>query len=140
MELIGKYTVGSRILNKKGEPVEGIYVFGKYGLPYICSNLKEKLEPEDSIYVFDDTETAQNYIRYLARRYRYEFRSRAKKMGVNAGEFRFYLIKLADKMFDDVVIGKREAHKIKASNDRDSKYYFHGDYNKVSIQSIELKT
>ena len=139
MELTGKYTVGSSILNKQKEPVEGLYVFGKYGFPFLCSNLKEKIKSEDSIYVFEDAETAQSYIRYLSRRYRYEFRDRAKRMGVPTGEFRFYLIKLTDKMFNDVVIGRTKSHKIKVRDDQDSKYRFHGDYSKVTIQSIELK-
>jgi hypothetical protein len=113
MELTGKYTIGGRVLNKNGSVVEGIYVIGKYGFPYICANLDEKLEKDDRIIVLNDLETAQNYIRYMSRIYRYEFRERAKKLGVNAGEFRYYLVKLTDKRFKNVRIGVKSSEKLR---------------------------
>jgi hypothetical protein len=135
MELTGKYTIGGRVLNKNGSVVEGIYVIGKYGFPYICANLDEKLEKDDRIIVLNDLETAQNYIRYMSRIYRYEFRERAKKLGVNAGEFRYYLVKLTDKRFKNVRIGVKSSEKLR--KDSHKRYQFFGDYEKIRLKSIE---
>jgi hypothetical protein len=135
MELIGKYTIGGRVLNRHGEPVEGVYVIGKYGLPYICANLDDKLEKEDRIIVLNDLDTAQNYIRYMSRLYRYEFRERAKKLGVNAGEFRYYLLKLTDERFKNMRIGAKSSEKLR--KDSHKRYKFYGDYEKIRLQSIE---
>jgi hypothetical protein len=135
MELTGKYTIGGRVLNKNGSVVEGIYVIGKYGFPYICANLDEKLEKDDRIIVLNDLETAQNYIRYMSRIYRYEFRERAKKLGVNAGEFRYYLVKLTDKRFKNVRIGVKSSEKLRKYSHK--RYQFFGDYEKIRLKSIE---
>ena len=137
MELTGKYTIGGRVLNRDGKPVEGIYVIGKYGLPYICTNLEEKLEDHDKIIVFDDLETAQSYIRYMSRLYRYEFRNRAKKLGVQTDEFRYYLIKLTDKRFANMDIAATSTEKMR--KDSHKRYQFLGDYNKIRLQSIRPK-
>lgn len=136
MELVGKYTIGGRVLMQDKRVVDGLYVLGKYGLPYINTNF-DKLEKEDGIIVLDDLETAQNYIRYLSRIYRYEFRHRAKKLNVNPGEFRYYLIKLTDPMFANTKIGERFNKKLQKESS--SKYKFLGRYNKVTWQSIERK-
>ena len=133
MERIGKYTVGSRIVNKNGKVVEGIYVLGKFALPWICSDLN-KMTDDNSIYVFDDNETAQLYIRGLSRLYRYEFRQRAKSLGVNPGEFRYYLIKLTDSRFDGHEFG-RECRSIVVK--KSEEFGPNIDYTKVHI--IELK-
>lgn len=139
MELVGKYTIGGRVLNKNGEPVEGVYIIGKYGFAYLCANLEEKLKKDDRIIVLDDLETAQNYVRYLSRLYRYEFRERAEKLGVQTGEFRYYLIKLTDKRFDNMRIGAKSSEKMR--KDSGKRYQFFGDYNKLRLKSIEpIKT
>jgi hypothetical protein len=135
MELVGKYTIGGRVLNRDGTPVEGVYVIGKYGFAYLCANLEEKLEKDDRIIVFDDLETAQNYVRYLSRLYRYEFRDRAKRLGVQTDEFRYYLLKLTDGKFANTRIGVRSSEKMR--KDSHKRYQFIGDYNKVRLKSIE---
>ena len=135
MELVGKYTIGGRVLNRDGTPAEGVYVIGKYGFDYLCTNLEEKLEKDDRIIVLDDLETAQNYVRYLSRLYRYEFRDRAKRLGVQTDEFRYYLLKLTDNRFANTRIGGRASEKMR--NDSHKRYQFMGDYNKVRLKSIE---
>ena len=135
MELVGKYTIGGCVLNKNGEVADGVYVIGKYGFAYLCTNLEEKLEKDDRIIVLNDLETAQNYVRYLSRLYRYEFRDRAKRLGVPTDEFRYYLIKLTDKKFKNVRIGAVSSEKMKKDSSR--RYTFFGDYEKIRLKSIE---
>lgn len=137
MELTGKYTIGGRVLNRDGTPVEGVYVIGKYGLPYICTNLEEKLEKDDRIIVLNDLETAKAYVRYLSRIYRYEFRDRAKKLEVETGEFRYYLLKLTDKTFANMKVGMKSSEAVK--NTSSKRYQFLGDINKIRLMSIETK-
>ena len=134
MELTGKYTIGGRVLNRNKKPVEGVYIIGDYGFAYLCANLEEKLEKGDRIMVFDDLETAQHYVRYLSRLYRYEFRERAKKLGVPTSEFRYYLIKMTDNRFKNMDIGVTSSEKLKRDSER--KYKFMGDYSKAHLLSI----
>lgn len=134
MELTGKYTIGGRVLNKDKQPADGVYVIGDYGFAYLCSNLEEKLRKGDRIIVLDDLETAQNYIRYLSRLYRYEFRDRAKRLGVNTSEFRYYLIKMTDNRFKNMDIGVTSSEKLK--RDSEKKYKFMGDCSKAHLLSI----
>ena len=135
MELTGKYTIGGRVLNRNNEPAEGIYTIGKYGFAFLCTNLDEKLKKHDRIIVFDDLETAQNYVRYLSRLYRYEFRDRAKRLGVSTNEFRYYLVKMTDKRFNNMEIGTISSEHLK--RDSEKKYKFMGDYSKVHLLSIK---
>ena len=134
MELIGKYTIGGRVLNRDGKPVEGVYVIGNYGFAYLCANLDEKLEKGDRIIVFDNLETAQNYVRYLSRLYRYEFRDRAKRLNTDMKDFRYYLIKMTDNRFQNMSIGTISSEHLK--RDSEKKYKFIGDYSKVHLLSI----
>ena len=142
MERTGKYTIGARVLNKANEPAEGIYAFGRYGLPFVVTNIEKELTKPDLfyIYVIDDLETAQNYIRYLSRLYRFEFRNRAKKFGVPTDEFRFYLLKLTDPRFDN--IEKDEECKsiaMKKDVSSSSRYEPMVDFQKIHIFGIRPK-
>ena len=51
-----KYTIGCHVLNKDGSTADGIYVFGKYGFPYISNDVSTFPEKECSIYIIDDAE------------------------------------------------------------------------------------
>ena len=125
-----KYTIGCHVLNQDGSTADGIYVFGKYGFPFISNKIETFAEKECSIYVIDDAENTKKYIQYLSRLYRYEFKSRAKKLSAPVKEFRFYPIKLTDKRFEGYTLEKDPKWRHKREND---KYQFIGDANAVSI-------
>jgi hypothetical protein len=103
-----RYTIGTKVVDKEKNGLryaDGIYAFGKFGLPYISS--VEKLGKEDTyIYVIDTTEDAENFVRYLSRLYRMEFRSRAKKAGVSVDNYKFYLVRFDTPVFKSVKIEK----------------------------------
>ena len=126
-----KYTIGCHVLNKDGSIADGIYVFGKYGFPYISNAVETFAEKECSIYVIDGAENTQKYIQYLSRLYRYEFKSRAKKLAAPVKEFRFYPIKLTDKRFDGYTLEKDV--KWRHKKQENAQYQFLGDVNTVSI-------
>lgn len=85
------YTIGTTRYKKEGE-IEGLYIFGMYGLPLILTNL-EKAKEKDIFVLFDDYLEAQKYVQYLARCYRYEFRQNIKyQKDIKTG--RFYVKKL----------------------------------------------
>jgi hypothetical protein len=130
-----EYTIGCRTMNKDGERVDGIYVFGKY-LPYISRDLEKVREKGDAIYVISTLEDAQKYVQYLSRRYRYEFRNRAKNLNVSVDNFGFYLMKLSDKRFKNyALVESKHGTKLKKSND--GKYKFEGTYCNVHLKSLE---
>lgn len=135
MELAGKYTIGGRVLDRDKRPADGVYTIGKYGFAFLCANLNEKLKKGDRIIVFDDLDTAQNYVRYLSRLYRYEFRDRAKRLGVDTNEFRYYLIKMSDNRFKNMEIGTISKENLKRESEK--RYKFMGDYSKVHLLSIK---
>ena len=126
-----KYTIGCHVLNKDGSAADGIYVFGKYGFPYISNAVETFAEKECSIYVIDGAENTKKYIQYLSRLYRYEFKKRAKELSAPVQEFRFYPIKLTDKRFDGYTLEKDS--KWRHNKKENAKYHFLGDTNTVSI-------
>lgn len=130
-----KYTIGCHVLNKDGSTADGIYVFGKYGFPYISNDVSTFPEKECSIYIIDDAENTQKYIQYLSRLYRCEFKSRAKKLAAPVQEFRFYPIKLTDKRFDGYTFEKDT--KWRANKKENAKYQFLGDASTVSIYYVK---
>lgn len=99
-----RYTVGIRTLNKKNEIVDGFYVFGAYGLPFIATSiekLKPRIDPKtkkpsETIYmpVLSNLEQAKKYVSELSKAYYREFHERAKLYDLDIGEFKFYLKKV----------------------------------------------
>lgn len=120
-----RYTIGSKVAQRteKGsaEPykiVEGIYVFGEYGLPFLCSDIDKIKEKGHRLYCINTLEDAENYIRFLSRLYRTEFRARAKKLGVSMDNFQFYLVKLDTPEFGNFNIIKSDVCKEKKGCER----------------------
>jgi hypothetical protein len=100
-----RYTIGCKVLDKDGTIVDGVYVFtNKYGLPIICNDINKIKDERHLLYCIKELEDAQNYIRYLSRLYRTEFRQRAKKLNVSVDNFRFYLMKLDSDKFGNFSI------------------------------------
>jgi len=111
MDKQGKYTIGVRVVNKDKRQVDGLYVLGKYALPWICENVDKIRPDEDCVYVIDDAETAQKVVRFLARNYRYEYRERAKRLGVDQNAFGVYAKRWTAKEFDGLKIGAPIAYR-----------------------------
>lgn len=126
-----KYTIGCHVLGKDGHIVDGIYIFGEYGLPYITNNPPKT--GKESIYIIDGEKDTQLYIQYLSRLYRYEFRSRAKKLNAPVKEFRFYPIKMTDIRVKDLVLEKDSHYRPRKRDD----YQFLGQQHNIGIYYIK---
>ena len=85
------YTIGCTLYTPISK-TEGFYIVGEYGLPYILKDL-DKLIKNDRIIIFDNNQNAQNYMRYLSRCYRSEFRSQVKR-GKHLKCGKFYLLRI----------------------------------------------
>ena len=127
-----KYTVGCRVLNKDGHVIDGIYIFGGYGLPYIGNDIPKT--GKHSIYVIDGAEDAQLYIQYLSRLYRSEFRKRAKKLNASVKEFRFYPIKMTDARVKDLVLEKDNQYRMRSRTDE---HQFLGQKHNIGVYYIK---
>ncbi len=129
------YTIGCRTMDRDGNHIDGVYVFGKY-LAYISNNLDKVKENGDAIYVISTLEDAQKYVQYLSRRYRHEFRKKAKELNVPVDHFGIYLIKLSDKRFKNyTLVESKNGTKLSKSNN--GKHKFEGNYSNVNLKSLE---
>lgn len=91
------YTIGCSLYQTLKD-CSGFYVFDKLGLPYILTDIS-KIQEKDTLVVFEDYLSAQNYVRYLARCYRYEFRSQvSRRKHFSTG--RFYVKKIKQDIKD----------------------------------------
>jgi len=104
-----RYVIGTRIPNNDGKVVEGLYVFGKYGLPWIMSDkaLKKNSIDDERIMVFESVEEIENYIKYLRKAYYTEFHGRAKRYNLDIRDFRFYPLKLDTYKMKHIKLGEQ---------------------------------
>ena len=92
-----RYAIGCSVIEKNRKKIDGLYVIGAYGLPYIVCDITNDANCE--IRVFDSPEAVKAYIRQLSSAYNLEFSSRAKHLGVDRDCFRFYPIKVDSSKF-----------------------------------------
>ena len=89
-----RYTIGAQVYDRnKKEWINGYYVLGSYGLPYVFSSKIDANNRHVHFVVFEDLDEAKMYITDLSHSYRKEFLSCAKKYSVEKSKFRFYLQK-----------------------------------------------
>lgn len=96
-----RYTFGGKFISKQGEYCEGIYTFGKYGLPelldfkYLEHGIsQEKFDCENRILVANTLEEAQEFVKHLSHVYKREFDKDARRSRCSRDKFGFYLLKL----------------------------------------------
>lgn len=103
---IMRYTFGGKFISKSGERCEGLYTFGKYGLPellafdYLKDGIsQEKFACENRILIAENLEDAKAYVNNLSHAYKREFDRDARRSRVDRAEFGFYLLKVDSPIF-----------------------------------------
>ena len=86
-----RYVVGARVLNNDGTIVEGLYVYGKYGLPYILT--KDNYSEGSRLVIFETLKEINEYLDELRKAYYTEFHNRASRYNLNLKDFKFYALK-----------------------------------------------
>lgn len=130
----GNYTICCRVLEKDGRVTDGIYIIGDLGFTWIASEEDLNNDPKGcrEIYVIDNAEDAEKYVQFLSRIYRNEFRSRAKRLNVDVGEFRFYPIKMTNPMFKNCDLKLSRNHKV----GKQEMELFQGDSNNIHLYEL----
>ena len=130
----GKYTIGCRVLEKDGRVTDGIYIIGDLGFTWISNPEKINFDTKHmrEIYVIDNADDAAKYVQFLSRIYRNEFRSRAKKLNADVGEFRFYPIKMTNPMFKNCDLKLSRNHKV----GKQEMELFQGDSNNIHLYEL----
>ena len=104
-----RYVIGTRIPSNEGIISEGLYVFGKYGLPWILceKSLRNDKIDNDRIMVFESIEEVNAYIEYLRKAYYKEFHDRAKRHNLDIRDFRIYPLKFDTYKMKHIKLGKQ---------------------------------
>lgn len=100
------YTIGLQVVNNDGTKTSGLFVIGDYGFPYILrfydgNKERQIIGSDDQLYVFNASDDAVKAVRHFSKLYRYEFRERAKKVGVPVNQFKFFPVRIRGKYFTE---------------------------------------
>ena len=116
-----RYTIGVQIVDKTGELCNGLYVIGKYGLPFILTD-NAVVKDDDRIEIFNDLEEAKIRKDDLQKSYRFEFHSTAKRVGADISLYRFYILKV-DSLNFKRKLGKKDIITKKSKYNSIERYY-----------------
>lgn len=151
------YAIGVRQLNAKGEDSGGYLAVncnrsGK-GRVLVAKTVKDvynmqpALDIERGYIVIANTrEDAEALVRWLSRAYRKSFREYAKKHNLSMDDFRFFMVKLSNPVFDDYVFVKLEDRfygldkmKYALYNTKGTESEFRGDKKNINLYEVKRK-
>ena len=118
-----RYTIGATLPDKNGKILDGIYTYSSWGLPKVLSleYLKDKAKNAKNdirlpvIYTLED---AKDYLEFLNKEYKNNFKERSKRTGNSRENYKFFLLKLDSLKFRALkfIDMKRKVYKTGFSN------------------------
>ena len=151
------YAIGVRQLNAKGEDSSGYLAVNcnrsGQGRVLVAKTVKDVLNMESLfdiekgyIVIAQTREDAEALVRWLSRAYRKSFRAYTKKYNLSMDDFKFFMVKMSNPVFDDYVFSKIENNfygvdKMKRAlyNTKGTESEFRGDKNNIHLYEVKRK-
>lgn len=98
-----RYVIGAKVPNNNGSIADGLYVWGKYGLPYILTS--NNYGDDSRIIIFNNLDEVNEYLKELRNSYYKEFHDRAARYNLKIEDFKFYALKFDTPKMNHIKIG-----------------------------------
>lgn len=127
------YTIGCSLYSfDYRQSIEGYYIVGEYGLPFVSNKETDLINSKNKLVVFTNFVDAEKYVQYLARIYRSEFRGQVKR-GKHSKMGKFYVRKIPFSFLNTVYISYSRTLSPSSQQEK----MFKGDPSNVRIISFE---